>query len=448
MGKFLIHNANIVNENEVFNGCILIRDHYIEKIYRGPVAIENDYNIINAKGKYLIPGVIDDQVHFREPGLTHKGDIASESKAAIAGGVTSFMEMPNTLPQTTNSAELNKKIDTALVSSSANFSFYLGATNNNINEIRKIDPSKICGVKVFMGSSTGNMLVDNIETLEAIFSESPVLIATHCEDETIIRRNSEKFRDRYGENIPISCHPEIRSAEACFRSTSLAVELAKKYNTRLHVLHISTARELELFDSALPLAEKKITSEVCIHHLWFSDKDYNSKGTLIKWNPAIKTESDRIALLEGVLSGKIDVIATDHAPHTLEEKSGTYFQAPSGGPLIQHSLMAMMEFVHKKFITIEKLVDKMCHAPAIVFGVEKRGFIREGYYADLVLLDPEAVYEVTTDNLHYKCKWSPFDGVIFHSIITHTFINGNLAYCKGEFNDKKFAMPLVFNKKG
>ncbi len=446
MGKYYIHNARIVNENEIFNGSILIHNKVIEKIYRKTINTGNDYSRINANGNYLIPGVIDDQVHFRQPGYTHKGDIASESKAAIAGGVTSFMEMPNTFPQTTTIEELNKKIETAFNSSFANFSFYLGATNTNIEEIRKIDPSRVCGVKIFMGSSTGNMLVDNKDTLEAIFAESPVIIATHCEDETIIRRNTEIFRKKYGEDIPVHYHPEIRTAEACFTSSSLAVDLAKKYKSRLHVLHISTARELELFDYALPLAEKKITSEVCIHHLWFSEKDYLTKGALIKWNPAIKKEEDRTALLKGVLSGKIDVIATDHAPHTREEKSGSYFHCPSGGPMVQHSLMAMMEFVHKKNIRIEQLVEKMCHAPAIVFGVEKRGFMREGYYADLVILNPEAIYDVSSDNLHYKCKWSPLEGEIMHSEISHTFVNGELAYCKGEFNDKKFAMPLVFKK--
>ena len=446
MSKCHIQNAQIVNENEVFTGDILINASFITKISRVPLVAESGCTVVDARGKYVIPGVIDDQVHFREPGLTHKGDIASESRAAIAGGVTSFMEMPNTNPQTTTINELERKFNIAAKSSFANYSFYLGATNENISEIRKIKASEVCGLKVFMGSSTGNMLVDQLDKLEQIFAESPVIITTHCEDETIIQNNSRLYREKYGENVPFACHPEIRSAEACYISSSLAVQLAGKYHSRLHILHVSTAKELELFDNNKPLKDKRITSEVCIHHLWFSDRDYEHKGSLIKWNPAIKTETDRKALFAGVLSDKLDVIATDHAPHTLEEKTGTYFKAPSGGPMVQHSLAAMMEFVRKEQISIEKVVEKMCHAPAIVFGVQNRGFIREGYYADLVIIDPDAVNEINFNNIHYKCKWSPFEGEIMHSKVTHTFVNGELVYCRGEFNEKKAGMRLVFER--
>jgi dihydroorotase len=446
MGRFHIFNARVVNENEVFTGSILINGKTITRISREPIESDPEYLQIDAGGNFLLPGVIDDQVHFREPGFTHKGDIASESLAAIAGGVTSFMEMPNTSPQTISIAELNKKFERAAETSFANYSFYLGATNNNIEEIRKADPRNVCGVKIFMGASTGNMLVDQIDSLHQIFKESPVLIATHCEDENIIRANLEKCKKEYGDNIPINLHPVIRSAEACYKSTSLAIELAQKHNSRLHVLHLSTARELELFNNTLPLNEKKITAEVCVHHLWFNDTDYEKKGALIKWNPAIKTESDRNALFEGLLSDKLDVVATDHAPHTLEEKAAGYLKTPSGGPMVQHSLMVMMEFVHKGLITIEKVVEKMCHAPAILFQVEKRGFIREGYYADLVIVNPDAVMEITKENIHYKCKWSPLENEIMHTDISHTFINGDLAYCKGVFNDRRFAMPLRFER--
>lgn len=446
MGRFHIFNARIVNENEVFTGSILINGKTITRISREPIDSDPEYLQIDAGGNFLLPGVIDDQVHFREPGFTHKGDIASESLAAIAGGITSFMEMPNTSPQTISIAELNKKFERAAETSFANYSFYLGATNNNIEEIRKADPRNVCGVKIFMGASTGNMLVDQIDSLHQIFKESPVLIATHCEDENIIRANLEKCKKEYGDNIPINLHPVIRSAEACYKSTSLAIELAQKHNSRLHVLHLSTARELELFNNTLPLIEKKITAEICVHHLWFNDTDYEKKGALIKWNPAIKSESDRNALFEGLLSDKLDVVATDHAPHTLEEKAAGYLKTPSGGPMVQHSLMVMMEFVHKGLITIEKVVEKMCHAPAILFQVEKRGFIREGYYADLVIVNPDAVMEITKENIHYKCNWSPLENEIMHTDISHTFINGDLAYCKGVFNDRRFAMPLRFER--
>lgn len=444
MGKCHIQNAQIVNENKIFTGDLLINGKLIEKISPEPIPTPPSFLKINAKGKYLIPGIIDDQVHFREPGLTHKGDIESESKAALAGGVTSFMEMPNTIPQTTSIRELELKMERAEATSFANYSFYLGANNNNLDEIHKIDPKKICGLKIFMGSSTGNMLVDKLDVLERIFAESPVIITTHCEDETTVQNNIKLYREKYGDNIPVSFHPLIRSAEACYISSSLAVELAVKYNSRLHILHISTEKELELFNNNIPLAEKKISAEVCIHHLWFNDKDYKSKGSLIKWNPAIKSETDRQALLTGVLTDKLDIIATDHAPHTLEEKSGSYFTAPSGGPMVQHSLQAMMEFVKKGLIPIEKVVEKMCHAPAVVFDIEKRGFIREGYYADLAIIDPDEISIINKDNILYKCKWSPLENETMHSKITHTFVNGELAYCKGEFNNNRATMPLAF----
>lgn len=447
MGRFQIYNARIVNDNEVFSGSIQIDDFFITKVSREPIPVNSEYLQIDAGGSYVLPGVIDDQVHFREPGLTHKGDIGSESRAAISGGVTSYMEMPNTIPQTITIEELNKKFEIAARKSYANYSFYLGATNNNINEIKKIDPAKVCGVKIFMGSSTGNMLVDNLKSLNEIFAGSPVLIATHCEDEGIIRDNQENFKKVYGEMIPLKLHPIIRNAEACFKSTSLAIDLAKKHKSRLHVLHISTEKELTLFENNLPLSKKKITAEVCIHHLWFNDQSYDTKASLIKWNPAIKTENDRKALFEAMLSDKLDVIATDHAPHTLEEKmTESYFKSPSGGPMVQHSLPVMMEFVHKRKVSIEKVVEKMCHAPATLFQIEKRGFIREGYYADLVIVDPEAILDITKDSLHYKCKWSPLEDEILHSVVTHTFVNGELAYCKGEFNDRRFAMALSFKR--
>jgi len=446
MSKCHIQNASIVNENETFTGDILIEGNVIRKVSRIPLKPCPSFLSVNAGGKYLIPGVIDDQVHFREPGLTHKADIASESKAAVAGGVTSFMEMPNTIPQTTTKTELNRKFGIAAESSYANYSFYLGATNNNIKAIRNLDPSSVCGVKLFMGSSTGNMLVDKMDQLEKIFAESPTIIVTHCEDEIVIQRNLKTFSEKYGENIPVNAHPLIRSAEACFLSSSLAVSLAEKYKSRLQILHISTDKELELFDNTKPLIDKLITAEVCVHHLWFNDQDYEKKGSLIKWNPAIKSESDRKGLLNGVLTDKLDMIATDHAPHTVEEKSAAYLKCPSGAPMIQHSLQIMMELVRKGQISMEKLVEKMCHAPAIVFGIEKRGFIREGYYADLVIVDPETITEVTPDNLHYKCKWSPLEGELLHSAITHTFVNGELAWCHGVFNEQRSAMKLKFNR--
>lgn len=441
--KTLITNANIVNEGNIFRGSVLIDGKVISKISESEIKSSAD-KTIDAKGKYLLPGVIDDQVHFREPGLTHKGEIYTEAKAGVAGGVTSYMEMPNTVPNALTQELLEQKYKRASEVSLANYSFFMGASNDNIDEVLKIDPGNVCGVKVFMGSSTGNMLVDNKTTLENIFSKCKLLIATHCEDEATIRANMEKYKTEYGENIPIACHPLIRSEEACYKSSSLAVELAKKYNARLHILHISTAKELELFDSKTPLKQKRITAEACIHHLWFSDEDYITKENLIKWNPAVKTKKDRNAILKGVLENKIDVICTDHAPHTLEEKNQSYFKAPSGGPLIQHSLVAMLEFAYQKKITIEKVVEKMSHALADCFQIEKRGYIREGYFADLVLADLDCPWTVEKSNILAKCGWSPFEGQTFHSKVTHTFVNGNLIYENGKFDESKKGQRLLF----
>lgn len=445
MSSTLIQNARVVNEGKIFDADVLLTDGHIEKI-AAPYSITSADKTIDAKGKYLLPGCIDDQVHFREPGLTHKADIYSESKAAVAGGVTSFMEMPNTVPNTLTHALLEEKYKRASEVSLANYSFFMGASNDNIDEVLKTNPANVCGIKVFMGSSTGNMLVDKRETLEKLFSQCNMLIATHCEDEATIRHNMEVYREKYGENVPMEYHPLIRSEEACYKSSSLAVELATKYNARLHVLHISTAKELELFDSKLPLNQKRITAEACIHHLWFSDADYKSKGSLIKWNPAVKKASDRDAILQAVLDNKIDVIATDHAPHTLEEKQQTYFKAPSGGPLVQHSLVAMLELYHQGKITLERIAEKMAHAVADCFRIEKRGYIREGYFADVVLVDINSPWEVNKSNILYKCGWSPFDGISFQSCITHAFVNGHLVYAYGSFNEEKKGGRLTFNK--
>ncbi len=446
MNNLLIKNIRIVTEKDDFKGHISIESGKISKIYS---ANENPVGhftkTIDGKGNLVIPGVIDDQVHFREPGLTHKGDIYSESKAGVAGGVTSFMEMPNTKPQATTIELLEDKYQIASEKSLANYSFYLGATNDNIAEIKKINKQTICGVKVFMGSSTGNMLVDNLNSLSAIFAESPVLIATHCEDEKTIQQNINKFKSEFGENIPLKYHPLIRSEEACYKSSALAVELAKKYNSKLHILHLSTKKELGLLESGQSV-DKKITGEVCVHHLWFSEKDYEKLGTRIKWNPAIKTEADRQGLIEGIKQNKIDIIATDHAPHTLEEKNNTYFNCPSGGPLVQHSLPAMLEFVHKKEVTIHDVVNKMCHAPADIFQIEKRGYIREGYWADLVLIDLNSSWTVKKENILYKCNWSPFEGYTFKSKITHTIINGNIVFEDGQFNESIKGQRLLFKR--
>ncbi len=445
--KTLIKDATIINEGLEFTGSVLIGDDKIEKIFPHIIPSNFDLNeieVIDAKGLYLIPGVIDDQVHFREPGLTHKGEIATESRAAVAGGITTFMEMPNTNPQAVTQDILEQKYQRAADVSAANYSFYMGATNTNLDEILKTDPTKICGIKVFMGSSTGNMLVDDEAVLSDIFKNAPTLIATHCEDETTIQQNLKIAREKYGENVPISEHGNIRSDEACFLSSSKAVELASKFDTRLHVLHLSTAKEMELF-SAGKVANKNITAEVCVHHLWFDERDYLKHGTRIKWNPSIKTVKDKEALWEALLSDKIDVIATDHAPHTLAEKNNTYFKAPSGGPLVQHSLVAMLEMTKKGFIRIEKVIQKMCHAPADLFRIEKRGYIREGYFADLVLINPNKSWVVSPENILYKCGWSPFEGTEFSHKIVSTFVNGIDVYKNSRVIDTIQSSRITFS---
>jgi len=445
MKTTLILNANIINEGTVFKGDVLIKGERIEIVGTDLSSRQAD-NVIDVKGNYLMPGVIDDQVHFREPGLIHKGNILTESRAAVAGGVTSFMEMPNTNPPTFTQALLEEKYNSASRNSLANYSFFIGASNDNVEEVLKTDVTKVCGLKIFMGSSTGNLLVNDSKILESFFSRFPSLIATHCEDEQTIRRNSEAAKAIYGENVPIKQHPVIRSEEACYLSSSMAVELAKKHGTKLHILHISTAKEISLFDNTLPLEKKKITAEACVHHLWFNDADYDRLGMLIKWNPAIKTTSDQQAILEGVLNNNIDVIATDHAPHLLEEKGNSYFKAPSGGPLIQHSLVTMLELYHQGKISVERLVEKMCHNPAILFQIKERGFIREGYYADLVLVDMNRAWKVEKQNILAKCAWSPFEGQTFTSAVTHTFVSGHLAYENGMLNSKQMGQRLLFDR--
>ncbi|MBQ7823939.1 MAG: dihydroorotase [Bacteroidaceae bacterium] len=447
MKTTIIKNATIINEGERYTGSLLLIEDRIAEIYvdKLPTEIEQSASVkIDAEGKWLIPGVIDDQVHFREPGLTHKGDIGSESAVAVAGGVTSFMDMPNTVPQTTTLENLEWKFERAAETSLANYSFYLGATNENIAELKKADPHRVCGVKVFMGSSTGNMLVDNAVTLERIFSEITLLIAVHCEEESIIKANRERFIKQYGEDLPVTYHPLIRSEEACYQSSAKAVELASRTGARLHILHLSTAKEISLFENK-PLLEKKITGEVCVHHLFFNDGDYVRLGNRIKWNPAIKTESDRIALNEAVNSNYIDVIATDHAPHMWAEKQGSCLKAASGGPLLQHSLLAMIDKSHRAEITLEKIVEKMCHAPAQLYRIQERGYIRKGYFADLVLIDPKQPYTVTPENILSKCGWSPFEGYTFPATVCQTFVNGTLAYDNGMLNKSCRGKELRFN---
>lgn len=446
--KTLIINARIVNEGRTFTGAVLVENELIAKVYSGeniPAQVIGESDVINARGQYLLPGVIDDQVHFREPGLTHKGEIATESRAAVAGGVTSYMEMPNTNPQAVTQELLEQKYQRASEVSAANYSFYMGATNQNLEEVMKTDGSNVCGIKVFMGSSTGNMLVDDEHTLSEIFQNTKLLVATHCEDEPTILRNTDTYREKYGEYVPMSAHPKIRSAEACFKSTSKAVELAAKFGTRLHVLHLSTADEMKLF-SAGPVTEKHITAEVCVHHLWFDEHDYITYGTHIKWNPAIKSTSDKEALWEALLSDKLDVIATDHAPHTRQEKEHSYFKAPSGGPLVQHSLPAMLELSKKGIIPVEKVVEKMCHTPADLFRIDRRGYIREGYYADLVLVDQSQPWIVSPENILYKCGWSPFEGTEFSHRVSHTFVNGQLVYENGKIMEGIRGRRLKFNR--
>ena len=448
MKRVLIKNAHIVNEGKIFEGDVLVEDGIIKEIGRSISMKFSDTKIIEADGRYLLPGMIDDQVHFREPGLTHKGDIESESKAAVAGGITTFIEMPNTNPQATTIALLEDKFDIAAKTSWANYSFMFGGTNDNIEEILKVDSTKVAGLKLFLGSSTGNMLVDDPKILEEIFSKTDLLISAHCEDETTIKENLAKYIAEYGEDIPIEMHHKIRSEEACYLSSSNAIKLAKKTGARLHVFHLSTAKETELFSNKIPLAEKKITSEVCVHHLWFSEEDYKTKGTKIKWNPAVKTVKDRDGLLKALLDDRIDVIATDHAPHTLEEKNNKYLDAPSGGPLVQHALVALLEMYHKGKISLEKIVEKTAHNPAILFQIENRGFIREGYKADLVLVDLNAPWMVKKENILYKCGWSPFEGTIFKSRIISTMVNGILVYENSKLASKRGKPErLSFNRK-
>ena len=447
MSLTLIKNAQIVNEGRIVEGDVLIDGEYIVDIDTSISSKSANTTIIDAEGKYLIPGAIDDQVHFREPGLTHKATIKTESKAAIAGGITSFIEMPNTVPQATTQKLLAKKFEIAANNSYANYSFMFGGTNDNLDELLKTDPTNVAGIKLFLGSSTGDMLVDDEKVLEKIFSSTKMLIAVHCEDEATVKKNLETYLKEYGDDIPIALHPKIRSEEACYLSSSKAVKLAKKTGARLHVFHLSTAKETSLFTNKIPIEKKQITAEVCIHHLWFDERDYETKGTYIKWNPAVKTETDKEGLWKALLDDKIDVIATDHAPHTKEEKEQVYTKAPSGGPLVQHALPALLQMHHQGKISIEKIVEKMCHNPAKIFKIDKRGFIKKGYYADLVLVDVSSPWTVTKDNILYKCGWSPFEGTTFYSKITHTFVNGHLAYQNGIFHNTIKGKRLLFNRK-
>lgn len=443
---FLIKNATLINEDKTYAGHVLVDGELIHKIYSSEekIPLNENVEVIDAQGKWLIPGVIDDQVHFREPGLTHKADIFSESRAAVAGGVTSFMDMPNTMPLTITAQVLEDKYKIGAEKSVANYSFYMGATNDNIDEIKKVDPTQVCGVKVFMGSSTGNMLVDNTETLSRIFAEVPMLIATHCEDEETIQKNKAYYKALYGDDLPVKFHPLIRDENACYISSSFAVELAQKFNARLHVLHISTAKEMSLFRNDIPLKDKKITAEVCVHHLWFSDKDYEQFGNRIKWNPAIKSTADKDALIQAVKDNRIDVVATDHAPHLLREKEGNCLKAASGGPLIQFSLVAMFELASKGIFTNEEVIRKMCHAPAELYRVKNRGFIREGYFADLVLVNPDKKWTLNADMVLSKCAWSPFEGQTFSHEVDKTWVNGTMVYNQGEINDTYRGKRLEF----
>jgi dihydroorotase len=440
-----LKNAQIVNEGKIFIGHLYILGEKILRISETEDETITSSETVNCSGKILLPGIIDDQVHFREPGLTHKAEIYTEAKAAVAGGITSFMEMPNTVPNALTVRLLEDKYDIAEANSLANYSFYMGASNDNLDEVLKTDFKRVCGLKVFMGSSTGNMLVDNEKTLEGIFKEAPALIATHCEDEQTIRDNTKAFKAKYGNAVPFEMHPKIRNAEACYKSSSKAVELATKHNSRLHILHLTTAKEMELFRNDIPLKEKRITAEACIHHLWFTDAQYKTKGAFIKWNPAVKTEKDRNAIRDAVNANKIDVIATDHAPHTKAEKSLDYFRAPSGGPLVQHALPAMLDLVEKGVFTIHKLVEKMCHAPAEMFSIHKRGYLREGYFADLVLVDQNE-FEVKPSNILYKCGWSPFEGHTFKNSVNSTFVNGRKVYENGKFDEVKKGKRLLFDR--
>lgn len=445
MNTTIIKNASIVNENKNFRGDVLIKNGRIEKIDHSISVVENCLEI-DATNLHLLPGCIDDQVHFREPGLTHKGEIYTEAKAAVAGGITSYMEMPNTNPQSITQELLEAKYQRAAECSLGNYSFFMGVTNHNYDEVVRTDPKNVCGIKIFMGSSTGDMLVDNRHILCRLFANAPTLIAVHCEDEATVKRNLAAAKEKYGEDIPMEMHPIIRDEEACYLSSSLAAELAIKKGTRLHILHISTEKELSLFSNALPLAEKKITAEACIHHLYFTDEDYKIKGSLIKWNPAVKSHRDRDAIRAAVNNNIIDVIATDHAPHTIEEKNSKYLNAPSGGPLVQHALPAMLNAVSEGWITLEKVVEKMSHSVATCFNLEERGFIREGYYADLVLVDLNKATTVSKENLLYKCGWSPFEGTSFKGAIDSTFVNGHRVYHQGQFDESKTGKRLTFDR--
>ncbi|NRT13203.1 MULTISPECIES: dihydroorotase [Flavobacterium] len=446
MNSVLIKNARIVNEGVIFEGDVLIEDDLIVEVSESISAKSSNCMIIDAEGNYLIPGAIDDQVHFREPGLTHKGDIESESRAAVAGGITTFIEQPNTVPNAVTQEILEEKYQLAANRSYANYSFMMGATNDNLEEVLKTDPKTVAGIKIFLGSSTGNMLVDNEATLEKIFSSTDMLIAVHCEDEATIRENTAKYIAEYGDDVPVTAHHLIRSEEACYISSSKAVALAKKTGARLHIFHLSTAKEMDLFTNKIPLEQKKITAEVCIHHLWFTNDDYATKGNLIKWNPAVKTANDRKVLWEALLDDRIDVIATDHAPHTLEEKKQPYLKAPSGGPLVQHAVVAMFESHLQGKISVEKIVEKMCHNPAKIFKIEKRGFIKEGYFADLVIVNSGLPWSVKKENIFAKCGWSPFEGFTFKSRITHTFVNGKLVYNLFKVKDIRAGKRLSFDR--
>ena len=446
MSTVLIRNAKIVNEGAIFEGDILIENEFIKEIAEKISPKSSDCVIIDAEGSYVMPGAIDDQVHFREPGLTHKGNIETESRAAVAGGITSFIEQPNTVPNAVTQELLEDKYQIASQKSYANYSFMMGGTNDNLDEVLKTNPRNVAGIKLFLGSSTGNMLVDNPEVLEKIFSSTKMLIAVHCEDEATIKANTQKYREEFGDDIPMKYHHLIRSAEACYLSSSKAIELAKKTGARLHVFHLSTAKEMELFTNKIPLEQKQITAEVCVHHLWFTDADYETKGSLIKWNPAVKTQEDKDALWKALLDDRIDVIATDHAPHTLEEKINPYMTCPSGGPLVQHAVVAMFEAHHQGKISVEKIVEKMCHNPAKIFKIEKRGFIKEGYYADIAIVNAYLPWNVKKENILYKCGWSPFEGYNFKSRVTHTFVNGKLVYHNGKVKDVKVGQRLLFER--
>ncbi len=446
MNTYLIRNAKIVNEGAVFEGDILIENEIIKEIAEKISPKSSDCVIIDAEGSYVIPGAIDDQVHFREPGLTHKGTIETESRAAVAGGITSFIEQPNTVPNAVTQELLEDKYQIASQTSYANYSFMMGGTNDNLEEVLKTNPRNVAGIKLFLGSSTGNMLVDNPEVLEKIFSSTKMLIAVHCEDEATIQANTLKYKEEFGDDIPMQYHHLIRSAEACYLSSSKAIELAKKTGARLHVFHLSTAKEMDLFTNKIALEDKQITAEVCIHHLWFTDADYDAKGSLIKWNPAVKTQQDKDALWKALLDDRIDVIATDHAPHTLEEKINSYTTCPSGGPLVQHAVVAMFEAHHQGKISVEKIVEKMCHNPAKIFKIEKRGFIKEGYFADIAIVNAYLPWNVKKENILYKCGWSPFEGYNFKSRVTHTFVNGKLVYANGKVKETKAGQRLLFDR--